>query len=109
MLEWKSQYYYKGFLIVRRKLDHNQYLTRIAINFLNENNIRRTVSFDGVMNIDGNDVVIHCSNPTVSWWVTDDFYLKWSKDVMEGYSVDKTGRRGSARFSLVKGFVPPEQ
>jgi len=74
---------------------------------LNEKNVQRTVSFDGLLTIKGDNVVIHCSNPTVSWWVTDDFYLKLRNDVMEGYSVDKAGRRGYARFKLAEDFTSP--
>jgi hypothetical protein len=102
-LKWKSQYYYKGFLEVKKKLEQDRYLTRITVRFLNEKNIQRTVSFDGLMTIQGNDVVISCSNPTKSWWVTDDFYLIKRNDIMEGYSVDKTGRRGYARLRLAEG------
>ncbi len=103
LLEWKSQYQYQGILRIQRKLAQNQYVTRITIRFLNEKNIQRTVSFDGLLIIQGNDVIIHCSNPTESWWVTDDFYLKWHNDVMEGYSIDKAGRRGYARLRLDEG------
>ena len=75
LIEWKSQYYYQGTLEILEKLENNQYLTMITIRYSNEKNIKRTVSFDGLLTIKGNNVVIHCSNPTASWWVTDDFYL----------------------------------
>jgi S1-C subfamily serine protease len=104
LLEWKSQYSYRGVLEIQKKLEQYRYFSRITVRFLNEKNIQRTVSFDGLLTIRGNDVVIHCSNPTESWWVTDDFYLKWSNDVMEGYSLDKSGRRGYAKLRLVEGY-----
>jgi hypothetical protein len=107
LLDWKSQYPYRGVLEVKRKLDQDRYLTRITVKYFNEKHIQRTVSFDGLLTIQGTDVVIHCSNPTESWWVTDDFFLKWRNDIMEGYSVDKAGRRGYAKFRLVEGFPPP--
>ena len=98
--EWKSEYYYRGILEIQSKIALNQYLSRITVNFLNEKNIQRTVSFDGLLIIQGNDVIIHCSNASESWWVTDDFILKRQNNVMEGYSVDKVGRKGYARFIL---------
>jgi hypothetical protein len=107
LIEWKSQYYYQGTLKIQEELEKNQYLTKITIRYSNEKNIQRTVSFDGLLTINGNNVVIHCSNPTASWWVTDDFYLKLRNDIMEGYSVDKAGRRGYARFKLAEDFTSP--
>jgi len=107
LIEWKSQYYYQGTLEIQEELEKNQYLTKITIRYSNEKNIQRTVSFDGLLTINGNNVVIHCSNPTASWWVTDDFYLKLLNDIMEGYSVDKAGRRGYARFKLAEDFTSP--
>jgi hypothetical protein len=107
LIEWKSQYYYQGTLEIQEELEKNRYLTKITIRYSNEKNIQRTVSFDGLLTINGNNVVIHCSNPTASWWVTDDFYLKLSNDIMEGYSVDKAGRRGYARFKLAEDFTSP--
>jgi hypothetical protein len=102
LLNWKSQYPYQGVLEVRSKLGQNRYLSRITVRYLNEKNIQRTVSFDGLLIIQGNDVIIHCSNPSESWWVTDDFFLKRHNDIMEGYSIDKAGRRGYARLRLVE-------
>jgi len=107
LIEWKSQYYYQGTLEIQEELEKNRYLTKITIGYSNEKNIQRTVSFDGLLTIKGNNVVIHCSNPTASWWVTDDFYLKLRNDIMEGYSVDKAGRRGYARFKLAEDFTSP--
>jgi hypothetical protein len=107
LIEWKSQYYYQGTLEIQEKLENNRYFTKITIRYSNEKNIQRTVSFDGLLTIKGNNVVIHCSNPTASWWVTDDFHLKLRNDIMEGYSVDKAGRRGYARFKLAEDFSSP--
>lgn len=107
LLEWKSQFPYRGVLEIQSKLGQNRYLSRITIRYVNERNIQRTVSFDGLLIIKGSDVIIHCSNPSKSWWITDDFYLKRRNDVMEGYSVDKAGRRGYARLRLVEGSLPP--
>ena len=57
---------------------------------------------DGLVTVNGREVVINCRNPNVSWWDTDDFYLKWENGTMTGYNVDKKGRRGKAVFTLVE-------
>ena len=53
---------------------------------------------DGVITIRGKDVLINCSNPSESWWDTDDFYLERNSGTMTGYNLDKRGRRGKAVF-----------
>ena len=58
---------------------------------------------DGLVTIRGREVIINCRNPSVSWWDTDDFYLKWDHNTMTGYNVDKKDRRGRAVFTLVEG------
>ena len=74
LIKWKSPSYHQGTLEIIDELENNRYLTKITIRYSNEKNIQRTVSFDGLLTIKSNNVVIHCSNPTASWWVTDDFY-----------------------------------
>jgi len=105
-INWQSKFLYQGFLQIRQQLEANQYLSRITISYLNEKNIKRTVSMDGLLTIQGKNVVIRCSNPSVSWWDTDDFYLEWNNDTMTGHNVDTKGRRGSAMFRFVEASSP---
>lgn len=56
---------------------------------------------DGLLTIQGKQVIIRCNNPSVSWWDTDDFYMEWNGDTMSGYNIDKKGRRGTAVFRFV--------
>ena len=71
------------------------------MSFFNNKNKQITVSMDGLLTIQGKDVVINCSNASESWWDTDDFYLEWHNDTMTGYNIDKKGRRGNAVFRFV--------
>lgn len=105
-LDWQSLYQYHGMLWVKQQLTPNQFLTRITVNFANEKNVKATVSMDGVLTVQGKNVVISCSNPSASWWDTDDFYLEWHNDTMTGYNIDKKGRRGYAVFRF-RGQADP--
>jgi hypothetical protein len=100
LIDWQSLFHYKGVMQIQRQLKPNLYLTRITISYLVKNK-KITVSMDGLLTIQGKKVVINCSNPSESWWDTDDFYLEWNEDTMTGFNIDKKGRRGTARFNFV--------
>jgi transposase len=100
-IDWQSQFQYHGILQIQQQLAANRYLSRITVSYANEKNVKRTVSMDGILTIQGKEVVIRCSNPSVSWWDTDDFYLEWNNNTMTGYNIDKKGRRGTAVFRFV--------
>jgi len=100
LIDWQSQFHYKGLLEIKKQLEANKYLSRIIIKYLNLKNVQITVSMDGILTIQGKNVVIRCSNPSVSWWDTDDFYLELNNDTMTGYNLDKKGRRGTAKFTF---------
>jgi serine/threonine protein kinase/tetratricopeptide (TPR) repeat protein len=104
-LDWQSQFKYRGVMDIQRQLSVNQYLARITVSFANEKNVRRTVSMDGRLTVNGKNVVINCSNASESWWDTDDFYLEWNHDIMTGYNLDKRGRRGQAVFRFGESVV----
>jgi len=101
-LDWQSKFTYRGVMKIRQQLEPNRYLTRITVTYVNTKNKVMTVSMDGLLTIQVNDVVINCSNASESWWDTDDFYLKWHNDTMTGYNEDKRGRRGHAVFRFVE-------
>ena len=101
LIDWQSQFRYRGFLHIQRQLDANRYFGRITVSFANNKNVKKTVSMDGILTIRGQDVVINCSNPSESWWDTDDFYLQRQNGTMTGYNLDKKGRRGKAVFVFV--------
>ena len=88
---------------IQQQLAANRYLSRITVSFTNKNR-EITVSMDGLLTIQGKNVVIRCSNPSASWWDTDDFYLEWNNDTMTGYNIDIKGRRGVAVFRFVEDF-----
>jgi hypothetical protein len=100
-LDWHSQYAYRGVMRIRQHLGVNRFMTRITVNFVNEKGRQISVSMDGLLTIQGSNVVINCSNANKSWWDTDDFYLQWNNDTMTGYNIDKKGRRGNAMFRFV--------
>jgi serine/threonine protein kinase len=101
LINWQSQYQYRGYLHVRQQLAANRYSGRIAVTFINPKNVKVFVSMDCVLTVRGQEVMIACSNPSESWWDTDDFYLEWHNGTMTGYNLDKKGRRGKAVFTLV--------
>jgi hypothetical protein len=102
-IDWQSKYRYRGILVIKGQLAPDQYLSRITVKFRNSKNVRKTVSMEGLVTIRGKEVIINCRNPSVPWWDTDDFYLKWDQNTMTGYNVDIKGRRGQAVFTLVEG------
>lgn len=99
-IDWQSLFHYQGILRIQQQIGTNQYLGRITVSYLIKNK-KITVSMDGLLTIQGKNVVIRCSNPSVSWWDTDDFYMEWDNDTMTGYNIDKKGRRGTAVFRFV--------
>ena len=96
-IDWQSLFHYKGYLIITEKRDSNNFFGKITVTYKG-----KIASQDALIIIDGNKVVIRCSNPTVQGWDTDDFYFEMKDDTMIGYSLDKRGRRGSAVFSLLE-------
>jgi hypothetical protein len=100
-IDWQSLFRYRGVMQIQQKLGANQYLSRITVRFTNKNK-EVTVSMDGLLTINGNKVVINCSNASESWWDTDDFYLEYNNDIMTGYNIDTKGRRGTAVFRFVE-------
>ena len=100
-VDWQSLFNYKGVMQIKQQIEPNIYLTKITISYLVQNK-KITVFFDGLLTINGENVVIRCSDASVSWWNTDDFYLEWHNDTMTGYNVDKKGRRGKAVFKFVE-------
>jgi serine/threonine protein kinase len=103
-LDWQSQFKYRGLMQIQQQMEANRYLTRITVTFSSDQGKEITVSMDGLLTIQGKDVVIMCSNASKSWWDTDNFYLEWRDDAMTGYNIDKKGRRGSAVFRSVGAF-----
>jgi serine/threonine protein kinase len=101
LIDWQSQFRYRGYLQIQRQLDANRYFGRISVTFSNSRNVRATVSMDGLVTVRGQEVVINCSNASESWWDTDDFYLQRQNGTLTGYNLDKKGRRGRAVFTLV--------
>jgi len=99
-IDWQSMFRYQGVMQIQQQLKPNQFLARITVNFVNKNK-KITVSMDGLLTINGKNVVIKCSNASESWWDTDDFYMEWHDDTLIGYNIDKKGRRGKAVFRLV--------
>ena len=104
-IDWQSQFKYRGVMQIRQQLAANRYLGRITVTFINPKNKQITVSMDGLLTVNGKNVVINCSNASESWWDTDDFYLEWNHDTMTGYNLDKRGRRGHAVFRFVGGHT----
>lgn len=102
-INWHSKYRYRGLLQIQEEVGPNQYLVRITISYRTKRHLRRTVSMDGLLTVHGDAVVINCRNPSVSWWDTDDFYLKRHHHTMSGYNVDTKGRRGRAVFTRLAG------
>lgn len=102
-IDWQSKYRYRGILEIQEELAPNQYSARITVRYRTNRNIKKTVSMDGLMTVRGQEVIINCRNPSVSWWDTDDFYLKWQDNTLIGYNVDAKGRRGRAVFTLLEG------
>jgi RNA polymerase subunit RPABC4/transcription elongation factor Spt4 len=102
-IDWQSKYQYQGMLRIKGQLAPDQYVARITVSFTTKKNNRKTVSMDGLVTIRGQEVIINCRNPSVSWWDTDDFYLEWQQNTMTGFNIDKKGRRGQAVFTLVEG------
>jgi serine/threonine protein kinase len=101
LIDWQSQFQYRGFLDIQRQLDANHYFGRIAVRYFNNKNTKVFISMDAVVESQGNEIVIRCSNPSEAWWDTDDFYLQRQNGTMIGANVDKKGRRGRAVFMLV--------
>ena len=52
------------------------------------------VTEDADITVTGNEVRIECSNPSVSPWNPDRFYVVRKGNRMEGYSLDSAGQRG---------------
>jgi hypothetical protein len=93
-------YKYRGFLHIKGQIQPDQYLGRIVIKFVNRGEVQ-IVSMDALVESQGERVIIRCSNPSESWWDTDDFFLTRQNGTMSGYNLDKKGRRGQARFTFV--------
>jgi hypothetical protein len=49
---------------------------------------------DASITVDGKDVRIECSQPSVKPWVPDRFYVVRDDNRMVGYSLDASGQRG---------------
>jgi hypothetical protein len=101
-IDWQSKYQYRGLMQIQGQLAPNKYLARITVSFTTKKKNRKTVWMDALVTVKGQEVVINCRNPSVSWWDPDDFYLKWENHTLTGSSVDKKGRRGNAVFTLVE-------
>jgi hypothetical protein len=52
------------------------------------------VTEDASITVTGNEVRIECSNPSVTPWNPDRFYVVRKGNRMEGYSLDTAGQRG---------------
>ncbi len=52
------------------------------------------VTEDASITVTGNEVRIECSNPSVTPWNPDRFYVVRKGNRLEGYSLDTAGQRG---------------
>jgi serine/threonine protein kinase len=97
LLDWKFQHPYKGYMVITGQSSVTNYTGRL----FSKSGRNQVVSEDVTIAINGDHVFIHCSNPNVPGWSTDDFFLELKGTVMSGYSTDNKGRRGKAFFQGV--------
>jgi len=88
---------YTGLLEVRQKTADNLYEGIITLHPSKGGTVTEKVAVSVV----GSDVRIECSDPLpvdvpgTSSWNPDRFYVSWTADRMQGYSLDAIGQRGS--------------
>jgi len=100
LLEWQSLFKYRGFLYIKRQIAVDRYDGRISLKFFTKSG-PRIVSMDALVVDQGKEILIRCSNADDPSWDTDDFFLERHNGIMTGYNIDKKGRRGQAKFTLV--------
>ena len=96
LLDWGSKEKYSGKLSIHRQLNERHYQGKLWVLYKGKG-----VTQDADIKITGDNVTIICTNADTSPWSPDDFFLTLSKNVMQGYSRDKKGGGGPARFTAI--------
>ncbi|MGO9772189.1 MAG: hypothetical protein ACLPSW_22100 [Roseiarcus sp.] len=92
-LVWQgAQDNYTGTLTVTSKMSNTLFVGRL--NLVKSNGA--VVSEDASLAVAGQEVRILCSNPSVTPWNPDRFYVVRNGVRMTGYSLDTAGQRGPA-------------
>ena len=91
-LNWRgAQDTYAGKLDVLRSLGPNRYYGKLTL-LPGKGGV---VTEEARITVNGSQVDIECYNPSRRGWNPDRFYLTLSGTVMEGFSIDTAGQRGS--------------
>lgn len=91
-LDWQgARDHYTGTLRIANRIDAHLYQGTLRL--LKSNGT--VVTEDANITVNGNEVRVECSRPSVKPWNPDRFYLTIDGDRLEGYSLDTAGQRGS--------------